>query len=123
MSEPGSPTARKVVMLAVGMNILVHLGLVTAGLLEENGSLMQRAGIYTDMFPVPVNAWSVLFHFPAMLAAGFTLAAIQDRMSPLALVLPQLAFLVVSSVQTALVARGLYWLWGRVRGALRGRRA
>ncbi|WP_164012124.1 hypothetical protein [Pyxidicoccus trucidator] len=123
MNDPASPiapawNARRVAVRAVVVNALVHLWFLSAEMLAAGGSsLMERARIFTDEVPAPLNPWSTGFHLPAWLAAGFTLRGIDDRSSLLALVLPQLAFLVVSSAQMALVAAGLFhvWDWGRTR--------
>ncbi|WP_158501853.1 hypothetical protein [Vitiosangium sp. GDMCC 1.1324] len=99
-------------MLAVVVNVLIHLWIVSSELLAEDGaSLMDRARIYTDEVAAPMNLWSTAVHFPGWIAAAFTLCLIHDRNSLAALLLPQLAFLIVSSAQTALVVGGLFWLW------------
>ncbi len=128
MNDPASSvvaawTARRVAVRAVVVNALVHLWFLTAEMLGAGGgSLMERARVFTDEVPAPLNPWSTGFHLPAWLTAGFTLRLIDDRSSLLALVLPQLAFLVVSSVQVALVATGLFRLWDGARTWLRRRR-
>ncbi|MFE8597878.1 hypothetical protein [Archangium violaceum] len=102
-------------MLAVLVNVLIHLWIVSSELLMEKGAtLMDQARIYTDEVPAPMNLWSTVVHLPGWLAAGFTLWHINDRNSLAALLLPQLAFLVVSSAQTALVVGGIFrlWQWG-----------
>ncbi|AEI66101.1 hypothetical protein LILAB_21005 [Corallococcus macrosporus] len=74
------------------------------------GSLIDRARMFTDEVPVPINYWTAWFNFPAYLSATVALGLIDDRASLAAVVVPQLTFLAVSSLQVALIAMGLYWL-------------
>ncbi|WP_143195628.1 hypothetical protein [Archangium sp. Cb G35] len=102
-------------MLAVLVNVLIHLWIVSSELLMEEGdSLMDQARIYTDEVAAPMNLWSTVIHLPGWLAAAFTLWHIEDRNSLAALFLPQLAFLAVSSAQTVLVVGAILrlWQWG-----------
>jgi hypothetical protein len=78
-----------------------------------DGFVAKARELFTDEMPVPCNVWTCGFHAPAALLAAHVLGAISDRRSDAALVLPQLTFLLASSLQTALAGWLLLRLLGR----------
>ena len=91
---------------AVLLNLSAYaISSVTAMVAEPGGGLLSRARrLFTDEMPVPCNVWTCGVHFPSFAVATAVLGAIPDRRAWTALVLPQVSFVLLSSLQTALVA-------------------
>ncbi|SDD90093.1 MULTISPECIES: hypothetical protein [Myxococcus] len=79
--------------------------------------------MFTDEVSVPINHWTLGLNLPAFHASMISLWLIEDRASLAAVLVPQLTFVAVSSLQMALIAMGLAWLVQRGRSALRQHRA
>jgi hypothetical protein len=103
---------RGFVLASVAANIAVYAASFAFAVWREPGKgFFARASmLFTDELPVPCNVWTCTFHFPATLLASSVLGGIQKRESWMALAFPQITFLLVSSLQTALVA----WLVLRI---------
>jgi hypothetical protein len=106
---------RRVVLVAVAANIVLYAASIVAEVAREpsGGFLANARMMFTDELPLPINVWTCCLQFPGFLAAVAVLDAIRDRASWGALFFPQLAFVVVSSLQTAAVA----WWIARLAGA------
>jgi hypothetical protein len=106
MTRAGRNLARRAPLAALLLvNFAIYvISLVAEVASERGGTFFARAlERYNDVMPVPCNAWTCGFHFPSVFLAGLVLGGVQDRSSWQALVLPQLTFIVASSLQVALV--------------------
>ncbi|WP_426750915.1 hypothetical protein [Myxococcus sp. Y35] len=93
---------------AASANTVIYLVILFRELHDAgSGPLLERARMFTDEIPAPINHWTALLNLPAYLSATVALGLIDDRASLAAVVAPQLTFVVVSSLQTALIAMGI----------------
>jgi hypothetical protein len=121
-------TARKttLVVSAVAFNLLMYVWAAADMMQSSGGSLFSRfTDLVSDEVAVPMSLWTALVQLPAHLVAiAFVLRLDNfgvERTSLVGVAVPQIAYLVVSSIQTVGMVFGLIWL-GKwiVRGVARG---